>query len=82
MCLAFAAALAEFGVPEEVLTGNGKQFTDRFGKGGEVLFDRICRDNAIIHRLTLPRHPTTTGKIERFPRQPAPRAAQRRGAVR
>ena len=66
VCLAFAAALAEFGVPGEVLTDNGKQFTDRFGKGGEVLFDRICRDNAIIHRLTAPRHPTTTGKIERF----------------
>jgi transposase InsO family protein len=66
VCLAFAAALQKFGVPEEVLTDNGKQFTDRFGKGGEVLFDRICRDNGIIHRLTAPRHPTTTGKIERF----------------
>jgi transposase InsO family protein len=66
VCLAFAAALAKSGVPEEVLTDNGKQFTDRFGKGGEVLFDRICRDNGIIHRLTAPRHPTTTGKIERF----------------
>jgi len=31
-----------------------------------VLFDRICRDNGIVHRLTAPRHPTTTGKIERF----------------
>jgi integrase len=39
-------------VPGEVLTDNGKQFTDRFGKGGEVLFDRICRDNGITHRLT------------------------------
>jgi transposase InsO family protein len=66
VCLAFAAALRQFGVPGEVLTDNGKQFTDRFGKGGEVLFDRICRDNGIIHRLTQPRHPTTTGKIERF----------------
>ena len=66
VCLAFAAALRKFGVPAEVLTDNGKQFTDRFGKGGEVLFDRICRDNGIIHRLTQPRHPTTTGKIERF----------------
>jgi transposase InsO family protein len=65
-CLAFAGALRRFGVPGEVLTDNGKQFTDRFGKGGEVLFDRICRDNGIIHRLTQPRHPTTTGKIERF----------------
>jgi transposase InsO family protein len=66
VCLAFAAALRKFGVPAEVLTDNGKQFTDRFGKGGEVLFDRICRDNGIIHRLTAPRHPTTTGKVERF----------------
>jgi transposase InsO family protein len=66
VCLAFAGALRRFGVPGEVLTDNGKQFTDRFGKGGEVLFDRICRDNAITHRLTQPRHPTTTGKIERF----------------
>ena len=66
MCLAFAAALRAFGVPGEVLTDNGKQFTDRFGKGGEVLFDRICRDNGIVHRLTQPRSPTTTGKIERF----------------
>jgi transposase InsO family protein len=66
VCLAFVAALRAFGVPGEVLTDNGKQFTDRFGKGGEVLFDRICRDNGIVHRLTQPRHPTTTGKIERF----------------
>jgi transposase InsO family protein len=66
VCLAFASALRRFGVPDEVLTDNGKQFTDRFGKGGEVLFDRICRDNGITHRLTQPRSPTTTGKIERF----------------
>ncbi len=45
VCLALAAALARFGVPEEILTDNGKQFTDRFGKGGEVLFDKICRHN-------------------------------------
>nr|WP_319018791.1 IS481 family transposase [Microbispora sitophila] len=66
VCLAFAAALQRFGVPQEVLTDNGKQFTDRFGKGGEVLFDRICRDNGIAHRLTQPRSPTTRGKVERF----------------
>ena len=66
VCLAFAEALQRYGVPEEVLTDNGKQFTDRFGKGGEVLFDRICRDNGIIHRLTEPASPTTTGKVERF----------------
>ena len=31
-----------------------------------MLFDRICRDNAIAHRLTRPASPTTTGKVERF----------------
>jgi hypothetical protein len=52
-------------VPDEVLTDNGKQFTARFNKGGgEVLFDRICRENGIEHRLTKPRSPTTTGKVE------------------
>ena len=67
VCLAFAGALRRLGCPEEVLTDNGKQFTGRFGAGGgEVLFDRICRRNAIAHRLTAPRSPTTTGKIERF----------------
>ncbi|WP_369812880.1 IS481 family transposase [Frankia sp. R43] len=66
VCQAFAGALGRFGVPEEVLTDNGKQFTDRFGHGGEVLFDRICRDNGIAHRLTQPASPTTTGKVERF----------------
>lgn len=66
VCLAFADALRRYGIPEEVLTDNGKQFTDRFGHGGEVLFDRICRDNAITHRLTQPASPTTTGKVERF----------------
>jgi transposase InsO family protein len=62
VCLAFAQALQRFGVPEEVLTDNGKQFTDRFGKGGEVLFDKICRKNGITHRLTQPASPTTTGR--------------------
>jgi transposase InsO family protein len=66
ICLAFSEALERYGAPEEVLTDNGKQFTARFGRGGEVLFDKICRRNAIAHRLTAPRSPTTTGKIERF----------------
>ena len=66
VCLAFSEALQRYGAPEEVLTDNGKQFTARFGRGGEVLFDKICRRNGIAHRLTAPRSPTTTGKIERF----------------
>ena len=66
ICLAFAEALERYGAPEEVLTDNGKQFTGRFGRGGEVLFDKICRRNGIAHRLTAPSSPTTTGKVERF----------------
>jgi hypothetical protein len=54
-------------VPREILTDNGKVFTGRFGPGtGEVLFDRICRENGIKHILTAPRSPTTTGKVERW----------------
>ncbi len=68
VCLAFGEALVRFGVPGEVLTDNGKQFTARFspGKPGETMFDGICRENGITHRLTRPQSPTTRGKIERF----------------
>ena len=66
VCLAFTQALQRYGAPEEVLTDNGQQFTGRFSRGGEVLFDKICRRNGIAHRLTQPRSPTTTGKVERF----------------
>jgi hypothetical protein len=49
------------------LSDNGKVFTGRFGPtSGEVLFDRICRQNGIRHLLTAPHSPTTTGKVERF----------------
>jgi transposase InsO family protein len=67
VCLAFAQALAKHGVPEEVITDNGKQFTDRFNRygptRGEVLFDRICRRNGITHRLTAPASPNQNGKV-------------------
>ncbi len=61
--------MGRHGVPQEILTDNGKVFTGRFGaKDTEVLFDRICRENGIDHLLTAPRRPQTTGKIERFHR--------------
>ena len=48
VCDAFAAALRTHGVPEQVLTDNGKVFTGRFNHPPtEVLFDRICRENTI-----------------------------------
>ena len=67
-CDALAAAMRAWGVPDQVLTDNAKVFTGRFepSASGEVLFDRICRENGIGHLLTAPRSPTTTGKVERF----------------
>jgi transposase InsO family protein len=67
VCRVFTQALERYGTPEELLTDNGKVFTGRLGPHpAEVLFDRICRDHGISHRLTGVRCPTTTGKIERF----------------
>ena len=68
VCSALVTAMQAYGVPDEVLSDNGKQFTGRFGKPrpAEVLFERICRENGITQRLTKPRSPTTTGKIERL----------------
>jgi transposase InsO family protein len=64
---ALRAALARHGVPQAILTDNGKVFTARFGPGpGPVLFDRVCHDNGIRHLLTAPSSPTTTGKVERL----------------
>jgi len=68
VCQAFVEAMTVYGAPEEVLTDNGTVFTGRFLKPrpAEVLFERICRENGITQRLTKPRSPTTTGKIERL----------------
>jgi transposase InsO family protein len=69
VCDALAHAMRAHGVPDQILTDNGKVFTARFGPGpGPVLFDRVCQDNGIRHLLTAPYSPTTTGKVERFHR--------------
>ena len=67
ICQVLAASLHRYGIPDEILTDNGKCFTGRFGPHPvEVMFDRILRENGISHRHTGVRSPTTTGKIERF----------------
>ena len=67
VCDVLLEALTRYGVPDEILTDNGRVFTGRFGAlPAEVMFDRICREQGIAHRLTGVRSPTTTGKIERF----------------
>lgn len=67
VCQVLSASLTRYGIPDEILTDNGKCFTGRFGPTpSEVLFDRILREHGISHRHTAVRSPTTTGKIERF----------------
>jgi 2-hydroxychromene-2-carboxylate isomerase len=69
----FLAALVE-AVPyriHTVLTDNGIQFSDspqhRSGPTARYrlhMFDRVCREHAIEHRLTKPNHPWTTDEVE------------------
>jgi transposase InsO family protein len=69
VCDGFVAAMRAHGVPQQVLTDNGKVFTGKYAQPPvDVLFDRLCRENGIDHLLTQQRSPTTTGKIERFHR--------------
>jgi transposase InsO family protein len=51
---AFVQAMRCHGVPAEVLTDNGKQFTGRFTRPrrAEVLFERVCREHGITAKLT------------------------------
>jgi transposase InsO family protein len=53
-----------------VLTDNGIQFTNRKQdkQAFEHLFDRVCREHAIEHRLTQVKHPWTNGQVERMNR--------------
>jgi len=67
VCDALLEALQRHGVPEQILTDNGKVFTGKLGRRPtNVLFDRICLNNGVRHLLTAPYSPTTTGKIERL----------------
>jgi transposase InsO family protein len=82
VCQAFADAMRVYGVPEEVLTDNGKVFTGRFHKPGvpvEVLFDKICRENGITHQLTKIHSSTTTGKVVRLNSRRCAMASPMRG---
>lgn len=66
VCDALLQGLNRHGIPEQILTDNGKVFTGKLAKRpANVLFDRICLNNGINHILTAPYSPTTTGKVER-----------------
>lgn len=53
-----------------VLTDNGIQFTTRKCDiyDGWHIFDRVCDENGIEHRLTKINHPWTNGQVERMNR--------------
>jgi transposase-like protein len=53
-----------------VLTDNGIQFTNRKKDRHAFMhiFDRVCYQHGIDHRLTKPNHPWTNGQVERMNR--------------
>jgi transposase-like protein len=53
-----------------VLTDNGIQFTNRACDryAFHHIFDRVCDENSIEHRLTKVKHPWTNGQVERMNR--------------
>jgi transposase InsO family protein len=55
---------------DTILTDNGIQFTNRKQDryAFEHIFDRLCRENGIEHRLTKVTHPWTNGQVERMNR--------------
>jgi len=59
----YRRAVAEYGVPREMLTDNGRQYTNWRGK---TRFEREMKKDRIKHIRSRPHHPMTLGKIERF----------------
>lgn len=53
-----------------ILTDNGIQFTNRKKDALDFLhiFDRVCREHEIEHKLTQVNHPWTNGQVERMNR--------------
>lgn len=59
----YRRAVAEYGVPREMLTDNGRQYTNWRGK---TRFEHEMRKDRVKHIRSRPHHPMTLGKIERF----------------
>src|SRR5712664_58968 len=56
-------AIAKYGVPKEILTDNGRQYTVW---RGTTRFEEELRRQGIKHLKSRPQHPQTLGKVERF----------------
>ena len=59
----YRRAIAEYGVPKEMLTDNGRQYTNW---RGTTKFEKELKKDRIKHIKSQPHHPMTLGKIERF----------------
>lgn len=59
----YRTAVAECGVPKEMLTDNGRQYTTW---RGVTKFQRELKKDHIHHIRSATKHPETLGKIERF----------------
>ena len=59
----YRKATAEYGVPKEMLTDNGRQYTNWRGK---TRFEMELQKDKVKHIRSQPHHPQTLGKIERF----------------
>jgi len=59
----YRQAIGETGVPAEMLTDNGRQYTNW---RGETKFEKELKKERVKHIKSRPHHPMTLGKIERF----------------
>jgi transposase InsO family protein len=59
----YRRGVGEYGVPREMLTDNGRQYTAWRGK---TKFEQELKKDKVHHLRSQPHHPMTLGKIERF----------------
>jgi transposase InsO family protein len=59
----YRTAVGEYGVPKEMLTDNGRQYT---AWHGTTRFEQELAKDRVHHFKSQPHHPMTLGKIERF----------------
>jgi transposase InsO family protein len=59
----YRTAVAEYGVPKELLSDQGRQFSSW---RGTTRFEQELKKDRVHHLKSRPHHPMTLGKIERF----------------
>ncbi len=59
----YRRAVGEYGVPKEMITDNGRQYTNW---RGTTRFEKELAKDRVKHIRSRPHHPMTLGKIERF----------------